>query len=157
VFNVAVLPELYTDLMALGHARPEDFHFHVLLEPLHYSIQILPLAMKTPIAGRLRAFADSLSTETGPASATGAWAPGNPVRRQFLHVVDHMMAADRTAALDQFRAVTVRLDAMRGRSTATACPELAPLLTSAVAAMPRVVSEAVRERLARVRRAVPGS
>jgi len=154
VFNVAVLSEFYNELMALGQFDPDGFHFHVLLEPNYYSIQILPAAMKASIARRLRAFAETLPAGTGP--APGDRASGNPVRRQILHVANHMMAADTTAAIDQFRAVTARLDGMRGRSTAEVCPELAPLLHPSGAAVPRGLSGAIRQRLASLRAAVSG-
>jgi sulfatase maturation enzyme AslB (radical SAM superfamily) len=154
VFNVAVVTEFYNELMALGQFDPNGFHFHVLLTPTHYSIQILPAAMKAEIARRLRDFAATLPAGTGPASATGERALTNPVSRQLLHVADHMMAADRSAEVEQFRTVTALLDGMRGRSTPTVCPELAALLKPPGATMPRGISGAIRRRLADLRAAV---
>jgi hypothetical protein len=52
----------------------------------------------------------------------------NSVQRQFQHVVDHMMQADRRDRISAFKDVTVTLDRLRGEDTATVCPELAPLL-----------------------------
>jgi hypothetical protein len=154
VFNVAILTDFYNELMALGQFDPNGFDFHVLLVPDYYSIQILPAAMKAEIARRLRDFAETLPAGTGPATAGAGRFPGNPVSRQLLHVAEHMMAADRSTEVEQFRTVTALLDGMRGRSTATVCPELAALLKPPGASMPRGISGAIRRRLADLRAAV---
>jgi len=115
VFNIAVLPELHERLVELvDHENPE-FHLHVLQEPDYYSIQILPEPLKKAIEQRLEAHAELYAADAS-------------VREQFQHIAAHMMAADRSALIERFRNITLRLDAMRKESTAVACPELAPLL-----------------------------
>jgi MoaA/NifB/PqqE/SkfB family radical SAM enzyme len=125
VFNVWALPELYRDLSALGDPGEHDMHFHVLQEPKHYSIQILPRRIKRKIARRLEAYASE-----GPND--GAEMANWSIQSQFRHIIDHMMAEDHTDLIEKFREVTFKLDKMRNKSTAAICPELAPLLRPSV-------------------------
>lgn len=129
VFNIWVLPDLYRELLALGCAGARDFHFHVLQEPNYYSIQILPRDLKQEVMRRLEPDATTRqdgAVDTHRDDAVGAI--DGSIQGQFRHIVDHMMAADRTDLIHVFQCVTVRLDAMRSKSTAAICPELAPLL-----------------------------
>ncbi len=129
VFNIWVLPDLYRELLALGCAGARDFHFHVLQEPSYYSIQILPRDLKQEVMRRLEAGAST--RQDGAVDAYRDDAVGaidGSIQDQFRHIVDHMLAADRTDLIHVFQCVTVKLDAMRGRSTAAICLELAPLL-----------------------------
>lgn len=142
VLNVWVLPDLYRELLALGCAGAQDFHFHVLQEPNYYSIQILPRDLKQEVARRLS------SRDTPRGEASGAIDP--VIEEQFRHVVDHMTAADRTDLVHVFQCVTAKLDAMRGRSTAAICPELAPLLRYSLLARLRGVLDVVVRRAARL-------
>ncbi len=121
VFNVWSLPELCEDLLALEGVGEHDFHFHVLQEPKYYSIQILPRSIKLEILRHLEAYADAHPND-------GARANDFSIESQFRHIIDHMMAEDRTDLIECFRSVTSRLDALRNRSTSAICPELAPLL-----------------------------
>jgi MoaA/NifB/PqqE/SkfB family radical SAM enzyme len=141
VFNVFVLPELYRDLLALGCTGARDFSFHVLQEPSYYSIQMFPYAMKLEIMRRLDS--GSGTRDSGDASR----AIDQAIQDQFRHIVDHMMAADRTELVYVFQCVTAKLDAMRNRSTATICPELAPLLRFSLLARLRGFLDVARRRV----------
>jgi len=150
ILNVWVLPDLYRDLLALGCAGTQDFHFHVLQEPKYYSIQILPRAMKLEVMQRLGS--GSTTQYDGGAGADhrndASTGFGVAVQDQFRHIVDHMMAEDRTDQIYVFQCVTARLDAMRDRSTAVTCPELAPLLRFAALARLRGLVAVLSRRVA---------
>ncbi len=134
-FNVWALPELHRDLLALECSR--DFHFHVLQEPDYYSVQILPRAIKHEIRRRLEAHAAGCANDDAGAREL--------IGSQFRHIIDHMMAEDRTDLIERFRDVSLQLDRLRNRSTAAICPELAPLLrSSAFSTLHRRVRGALR-------------
>jgi radical SAM protein with 4Fe4S-binding SPASM domain len=135
VFNIFVLPELYRELLALGCAGPADFHFHVLQEPDYYSVQILPRELKLEVSHRL-----GLEDGFDPA-----------IQSQFRHIVDHMMAADRTDRIHVFQCVTAKLDSMRDRSTAEICPELEPLTRFSFLARVRGALDVAARRAARLK------
>lgn len=120
VLNVWSLPDLYRDLMALEGGSEREYSFNVLQTPRHYSVQILPKSLKIEIKRRLE--------EAARAASVGNAASGHSIGDKFQHVIDYMMAEDRTDLLERFRTVTLKLDAMRRKSTAAVCPELAPLL-----------------------------
>lgn len=121
LLNVWALPELYRDLLALAVTGEHDFHFNVLQEPRYYSIRVLPRHIKREVKRHLEAFASTRPNgSVGPAD----WS----IQSQFRHIIDHMMAEDRTDLIECFRDITSRLDTMRHKSTAAICPELAPLL-----------------------------
>jgi MoaA/NifB/PqqE/SkfB family radical SAM enzyme len=122
VFNVFALPDLHRDLVALGCCSAHDFRIHPLQEAAIYCIQILPPDLKRKVAQDLIAYARTL-----PADEDGS-AEYGPIRRQFQHVIDYMMAADRQELIDRFRTMTLNLDRLRGEETGEICPELAPLL-----------------------------
>ncbi len=122
VFNVFALADLHRDLVALGCCGAHDFRIHPLQEAAFYSIQILPPDLKRKAAQDLIVYAQTLpADEDGPGKI-------NPIRRQFQHVIDYMMAADRQELIGDFRAMTLKLDRLRGEETGEICPELAPLL-----------------------------
>jgi MoaA/NifB/PqqE/SkfB family radical SAM enzyme len=149
VFNVFVLPGLYRELLALGCAGPQDFHFHVLQEPNYYSIQILPRGFKKQVARHLVIDTEGACAGDDPSAGTDAGIDVS-IRDQFRHIVGHMMAADRTDLIHVFQCVTAKLDAMRGRSTAATCPELAPLLRFPLLARLRGAVDMAARRVARV-------
>jgi MoaA/NifB/PqqE/SkfB family radical SAM enzyme len=153
VFNVFILPDLYRDLLALGCAGAGDFHFHVLQEPDYYSIQILPRDLKLEVVRRLDPGAGVQSKEDveGGFRIGGSEGIDLSIQNQFRHIVDHMMAEDRTDLIHVFQCVTVKLDAMRGRSTAAICPELAPLLRFSVLARLRGALDVASRRAARIK------
>jgi MoaA/NifB/PqqE/SkfB family radical SAM enzyme len=150
IFNVWVLPDLYRDLLALGCAGARDFHFHVLQEPDYYSIQILPRGLKLEVARRLESGAAARpSRDAGDAPRNEASDRiDESIQDQFRHIVDHMMAEDRTDLIHVFQCVTSRLDGMRGESTAAICPELAPLLRFSWLARLRGAVDVVSRRVA---------
>lgn len=125
IFNVAVLDDLIRELIALGFADQDVFRLNVLLDPTHYSIQILPKSMKQRIARRLQLFSDGLALQSvvdAPALDYGS------ARLQLAHVIEHMLARHRTDEIVAFRRVTAQLDKLRREKTLDTCPELAPLL-----------------------------
>ncbi len=116
VFNVLALPSLCEHLQAIVPTDEVEFYFNVLQEPRHYSIQILPANLKNEAKRRLEKFAKE-------AKRTNAAA-----RRSIQPVINYMMFEDRPEEIARFRMHTLRLDEIRGRNTAEAIPELAPLL-----------------------------
>lgn len=145
VFNVWALPELHQDLVALGVGGEGDFHFHVLQEPDYYGVQILPRHLKRQVARRLDLYA-------GKRRDGGAGTIDNSIGGQLRHIVDHMMAEDRTELIEAFRSATLKLDEMRGRSTAAVCPELAPLLRLPKSLMFERVMRGASKRAARLQK-----
>jgi MoaA/NifB/PqqE/SkfB family radical SAM enzyme len=153
VFNVFDLPDLYRDLLALGCSGAGDFHFHVLQEPDYYSIQILPRDLKLEVMRRLDPGAGMQSNEGVNAGYRngGSGAIDLVIQNQFHHIVDHMMAEDRTDLIHVFQCVTAKLDSMRGRSTAAICPELEPLLRFSLIARLRGALDVASRRAARLK------
>lgn len=145
IFNIAVLEDLVRDLMALGFTDPDVLRFNVLLEPTHYSIQILPKRMKRRIAGHLGLFSGLLAAAPVVAVSPSEYGTAKP---QLQHVIDHMLARDRSSEIEAFRRVTSQLDGLRRERTLDTCPELAPLLAPSASAIALSwIRERIRPRL----------
>jgi len=144
VLNVWALPELHRDLLALGVTGEHDFHFNVLQEPRYYSIRILPRTIKREVKRRLEAYA---VTRPDGGAAAAEWS----IQGQFKHIIDHMMAEDRTDLIECFRDITSRLDAMRRKSTAAICPELAPVLRASAFPKLRHLARVAAQRAGRLK------
>ena len=119
VFNVAALAEIHDYLVGCSGCCNDDFNIHVLQQWEGHSIQILPKAMKDQISADLTQYADQLASSNNSSAVIGS----------LRHVVEFMNLEDRTELLPAFRESTLRVDRLRGQSTAAACPELGPLLT----------------------------
>ena len=113
VFNVAALGDLVQTLTSRKICPAESIGLHVLQEWKGYRVTVLPRAIKSRIADDL----SRLAQTSIPA-----------LRDQLNHIIAYMMATDDSYMLHEFRDKTLKLDALRGHSTAAICPELAPLL-----------------------------
>jgi MoaA/NifB/PqqE/SkfB family radical SAM enzyme len=118
VFNVAALAEIHEYLVASSGCGHDDFHIHVLQQWEGHCIKILPKAMKEEISTGLTRYAERLAKSNSSAAVIG----------ELRHVVEFMNREDRSDLLPAFRESTLRVDQLRGQSTAVACPELAALL-----------------------------
>jgi MoaA/NifB/PqqE/SkfB family radical SAM enzyme len=118
VFNVAALAEIHEYLVACSGCSNDDFHIHVLQQWEGHSIKILPQAMKEEISNNLTRYAKRLAKSNNSPAVVG----------QLRHVVEFMNLEDHSHLLPAFRESTLRVDRLRGQSTAVACPELAELL-----------------------------
>jgi radical SAM protein with 4Fe4S-binding SPASM domain len=132
VFNILHLPELFRELLAQAAVRAERMELHLLQEPEHYNIRILPKAWKARVRSTLEDLelwlADILSGTPDGDTALAYQ------QNQIGGIVSYMDAEDCSANLPKFRKITQRLDALREEKTGEVFPELAPLLVEEVVA-----------------------
>lgn len=123
MFNIFRLDDLLR-YVAKTLRRFEPPNLTLLTYPEHFSIQLLPPAMKNRAMMRLRAFLDSFSGHW-PEHWEGA--PFEQFMSRVEGVFDHLMSADRSDAIPEFRRWTEHQDQFRGQNVCEVIPELAPL------------------------------
>jgi len=126
VFNILHLPELYRELLAQDAVRAERIYLHLLQEPEHYNIRILPKAWKARVRstlGDLELWLADILAGTPDGDTALAFQ-----QKQIGGIVSYMDAEDWPANLPKFRKITQRLDSLREEKTSEVFPELAPLL-----------------------------
>jgi radical SAM protein with 4Fe4S-binding SPASM domain len=128
VLNILHLPQLFRELLDAGFAPAERLRLHLLQEPRHYNIRILPGRWKD----RARA---ALAETIGVVERATAGTPDRDTalavqRTQVAEIESYMDGEDWSAHLPGFRDITRRLDALRHEQTAAVFPELASLLNA---------------------------
>jgi radical SAM protein with 4Fe4S-binding SPASM domain len=126
VLNIAHLPALFHELVALDVVPVGRMVTHLLQDPPFYNIRVLPRAWKAKMhvefAKLERWFEERLSGEPDGAAALTIH------RRQLREILSYMDSEDWSHLLPRFRETTARLDALRTEATRDVFPELAPLL-----------------------------
>jgi hypothetical protein len=126
LYNIFRLDELL-EYAATSFHRFEAPNLSVLTIPEHYSIRLLPPSMKEAAAARLRRFVDRF--DGWPDRWRGRQL--DELLASIDGILQHMMEADGSAALPEFRRWNDHQDRFRGQSTAAVLPELAPLFAEA--------------------------
>ncbi len=127
VFNIFALDELHQRLAQLRFAGIHDFHMHPVQQPEYCRITILPPDLKKAIAERLTLYGQKIQSDPEYHEPAHKSVPGR-ANHQFDYIVAFMLSEDRSDLIPEFKAVTRRIDALRGENTASVCPELAGLL-----------------------------
>ena len=126
VFNVLHLPTLVRELDALNVVPVDRMLSHLLQDPHHYNIRVLPRAMKARVHAVYAEF------ERWLVERTSTLPDGDAVldhhRTQLHEILAYMDSEDWTHLLPSFRRVTAKLDALREEKTGDVFPELAPLI-----------------------------
>ena len=107
-------------------ACAERMELHLLQEPEHYNIRILPKAWKARVRstlGDLELWLADILAGTPDGDTALAFQ-----QKQIGGIVSYMDAEDWPANLPKFRKITQRLDSLREEKTSEVFPELAPLL-----------------------------
>lgn len=129
VFNVLHFPEMQRHLVEEGLIEPHRWWVHVLQEPPHYAIRILPDELKQVAIARLKQHEGWLTRwyeqhgDDEPAARAELFASLRSIEAFLAQPADPALQAD-------FRTITAQLDARRDERTAAVFPELAPLLAS---------------------------
>lgn len=123
VYNVLHLPDFHQDWVAKGLIAADDCFPTPLIQPEPYNIRILPADFKAKVAARYRAHLQWLRAQKPGRADTHAAAI-----RHFEAVVEHMLSADHSHLLPDFRTRTERLDRLRGESAGAIFPELKGIL-----------------------------
>jgi len=113
--NILYLPEMMAELIARCAASPAQFGFHVLQEPRHYSVRILPGGLKRRAAKALDRFVDELS-ERGPFDRDAI----ARLRGEVDRITGYMAPSASRRDLGRLRLELARLDALRGEDSARA-------------------------------------
>jgi len=130
LYNIFRLDELI-EYVATSFEHVPLPHLGLLTEPQHFNIRALPPEMKRQAEDRLRRFTERFTTR---------WpARWQDKHREAFHaridgIIAHMMSADRSGLLAEFRRWTEHMDKTRRQNILAAIPELGPLFTSASAA-----------------------
>jgi hypothetical protein len=132
LYNIFRLDELI-EYAATSVERLHYFRLNLLFQPEHFSIQVLPADLKQQAADRLRRFVDRFAGRW-PAR----WEP-NALRallEAIEGVIRHMMSADRSDLLPEFRRWSLLQDRFRRQRLLDVVPELAPLFEDAPTKVP---------------------
>lgn len=131
LYNVFRLDELL-EYAATSFTNFEAPNLSVLTYPEHFNIRILPREMKERAAAKLQQFMARF--DRWPERWHGRQL--DELRAAVDGIVTHMMEADHTAALGEFRRWSDHQDHFRGQSAMAVIPELAPLFADVEAAAP---------------------
>ncbi len=98
------LPDLYKQSLANNFITKEGLYINILHSPLHYNIQVFPLAMKEKIVKKYSLFFEWMEKNTIPQS----------VQVQFQACLDYLLAQDQSNYWTKYLSETKKLDEMRG-------------------------------------------
>ena len=126
ILNILHLPQLFRELLAAGFVPAARMRLHLLQDPPHYNVRILPPRWKD----RARAALTEAVDVVHRATAGTPWHDAAVAlhRAQAAEIESYMDGEDMSARLPEFRHITGRLDSLREEKTAEVFPELAPLL-----------------------------
>ncbi|WP_255380934.1 twitch domain-containing radical SAM protein [Synechococcus sp. 1G10] len=125
IFNVLHLAELQRFLHVEFGLGLEVIRLHMLQVPRHYSICVLPAALKDLARDRLRAHLAWIGEHADDDAAGVAHQ-----RRQISAVIEQMDGEDSSALLPKFRRECELLDTVRGECVSATFPELAPIFAA---------------------------
>lgn len=122
--NILYLSDMLAELIERCAARPMQFGFHVLQEPRHYSIQVLPDGLKRQAAKTLRRFVAEL-LESGRFDGEAL----DRLAREVERIIDYMNQPASRRDLRRLRRELTRLDTLRGEDSARTLSRLVSGLT----------------------------
>jgi sulfatase maturation enzyme AslB (radical SAM superfamily) len=127
VYNIFRLDEVL-EYAATSFAHLGQPSLSLLRQPAHFDIRILPAEMKEQAAARLRNFTERMATRW-PAEWQGQTV--GAVLSQIEGIIEHMMSADHSRLIPEFRRWCEHQDGYRGQHVLNVIPDLAPLFESA--------------------------
>lgn len=117
--NALHLPDFHRAWVDEGLVAPGAMELNVLLNPLEYRVQVLPLALKRLVQEKFQAHVDGVLKP-------GGWRT-LPLRGAISGAMEFMLSQDLTGHLDRFRTRLRRVDGWRSEDFAAVFPELAEL------------------------------
>ena len=117
ILNAWNLPDFHRYCVEQGFIRPQDFHPHVLQEPLHYRIDIAPAEYKERLKEKYQNHIHWLADKDPLRISTGG----------FQSAIDFITAVDNTHLLKTFWQETSKLDKIRKENILDIIPELVAL------------------------------
>lgn len=118
VHNVYYLPEIIEWLTFTGLMGPNEFNVNMLLDPIEYVIQTLPLDLKEKTTRKFNAYVDKNNNREDWQKLTAT----------VRNVIKFMNEKDSSEQNAQFRERTSALDRIRGESFIETFPELKRML-----------------------------
>ena len=112
--NAWHLPDFHRSWSDLGLIQPKDFNINILMNPLHYRIDIFPKQMKERIADKYREHLNWLRPLDNLNRATVG----------FESAINFMMKEDKSDLIPKFWQKTDQLDKIRGENILDIIPEL---------------------------------
>jgi radical SAM protein with 4Fe4S-binding SPASM domain len=129
IFNIQHFPDFHRDWTKRGLINVNQITPHLLLHPSYYSIQILPKTLKLRIEEKINSHISWIKeyAQAHP-DCIDANAPSvENLIDELNGYVKYMNAKDESSLIPQFKAITTKLDLLRGENTAETFPELAEL------------------------------
>lgn len=120
LFNVNYLPELHNEAVKLGLIKLGDFFANLLVDPLEYRVQILPLPFREKVAKKLRDYLSKMKVENFDVDPDGY----NKLHNAFQSVIKFLLEGDEKSNVEKFRNLTSKLDLIRNENFASTYPEL---------------------------------
>jgi hypothetical protein len=117
IMNALHLPDFHRDWVERGLIRAQDLNVNILQDPVHYRIDIAPVAYKAQLESVYRTHLEWLSVQDPLHRATVG----------FESAITYMNATDNTHLLDTFWRKTHELDSIRNENMLDIIPELAAL------------------------------
>jgi len=117
IMNAWHLPDFHRSWVEQGLIRAQDLNVNILQDPVHYRIDIAPMAYKQRLRVRFEEHLDWLRPQDHLNRATVG----------FESAINFMMATDNTSLLPRFWDKTRQLDEIRGENVLKAIPELEAL------------------------------
>jgi radical SAM protein with 4Fe4S-binding SPASM domain len=118
ILNAMHLPEFHRNWVERGLIKAQDLNVNILLDPLHYRIDIAPDSYKAKLKSL---YGDHIQWIKSQGDHLGRATKG------FESAVNFMNSADNTKLIPKFWQVTNQLDAIRNESCLDIIPELAAL------------------------------
>jgi radical SAM protein with 4Fe4S-binding SPASM domain len=117
IMNALHLPEFHKDWVAKGLIKPQDLNVNILLDPVHYRIDIATPDYKQRIVELYQEHLEWLRPLDQLNRAT----------QGFESAINFITATDNTQLIPKFWEVTEKLDSIRKEDILTVIPELANL------------------------------
>jgi hypothetical protein len=124
LFNVAYLPELHQELMKRDIIQLGDFFANLLLDPVEYRVQNLPLEFRLKVEKKLKDYLEVIGLRFKSMDPHGV----ARLASNFRSVITFMMDGEKLATAEQFHVRNDKLDALRGEDFAKTYPELSQVL-----------------------------
>jgi len=119
LMNVWHIPDFHREWVKLGFITPNEFNANLLLDPMHYRIQVLPQNLKDQIKIKYKKY---IKEELEGKQET------NRAIKGFECILTFMEQEDLTSELPAFRKWTNDLDKIRNEKFTDIFPELAELM-----------------------------
>ena len=117
IMNAWHLPDFHRDWVNRGLIKPQDLNVNILLDPMHYRIDIAPMEYKQQLRIKYEEHLEWLRTKD----------PLNRATSGFESAINLLMTSDNTHLIDTFWRKTHELDSIRLENILDVIPELKAL------------------------------